>query len=184
MTIAVRTRLSSLGDNGSGCHHDFLARADIGEMRRFFCFYTRCLKVAWRGIFQFANSYFWLIGALIVWATLRLFGYEMEIPSNIPGAIMAMSLFFVAAWLVGFLVRLIFVAPYHLFARAKSETATIETRAAQAEGRLREITTNPIPDIAIETRSVADIIERPDGGGLRVIIRDFHLTNRSDFAYP
>jgi hypothetical protein len=137
-------------------------------MRRLTSYYRKCLAKAASGIFQIANSYFWLVGALVVWGSLRLAGYEMEIPNNIPGGVMAAAAFVVVTLPVVFVIRLIFAAPFQLFKENELRIEGLERRLS-------------VPDLAIETRRVPDIVQTKDGT-IHIIIRNFHLTNRSDFA--
>jgi hypothetical protein len=108
----------------------------------------------------------------------------MEIPSNIPGAVMSMALFFVAAWIAGFLVRFIFVAPFNLFQTAKAETEQFKLIAQTAEKQLREVTADP--DVVITSNTPPVVSEREavaEAGdltpGIFVIYRDVRIINRN-----
>jgi hypothetical protein len=181
----TRPRGAVLRGTGAVVHELCGETEIIGEMRQFVGFYTKCFHIARRGLFKFANSYSWFIGALIDWAVLSHYGYEMEIPSNIPGAVMAFALFFLSAGLFGFLFRMIFVAPFQLLRRSEENNAALRGRLEQQEARLQEIMAPP--DFTVMTDHAPLVFEReavPEatGGlpGTLIVFREVRIINRSN----
>jgi hypothetical protein len=64
-----------------------------------------------------------------------------------------------------------------IFVRLALAPYWISKQDAQTIDALNRRLSNPVPDIIIETRTAAEIIQREEGG-FHVIIKDFHVTNR------
>src|SRR6266705_763891 len=115
-------------------------------------FYIECIKHGWRNSIEQANSLGALFGGFILLlilqhsTVLKELG-DIEAPTTIFGNIVfnlvmaAVSL--ALTWLVIFLVRIIFVAPAHLYAEARKK---IDVLAKPKEGASPNLTVinNPI----------------------------------------
>jgi hypothetical protein len=86
-----------------------------------------CVKFAWSGSISLANAWAPLLGAAAIWLFLWLLGFEMIVPDRLPGLIVVGLSCLVAAWLIFFFAKLLFVAPY---------TLLLETQKQLGEARL------------------------------------------------
>lgn len=85
------------------------------------------VRYAWNGSISRANAWGPVVGAMLLWVTLALFGYEPALPQNWIQAVFVVFFCTVAAWVVIFSGKLLY-APYHLLKRARAELNSLQGR--------------------------------------------------------
>jgi hypothetical protein len=95
------------------------------QMVKILRFYRLCLKEAWSGLFDQANAWATVLGAIVIYVALRLLGYRMILPETFEEVIGLAILSLVAAGAALFVVRLL-AAPARLYLRAKSEVELLK----------------------------------------------------------
>jgi hypothetical protein len=100
-------------------------------MYRFLSFWWQCIAASARDSIAPANAWAPVLGAFILWAALRVAGWELIVPDHLPGLILIAIFCLASAWLVVFLLRFIFVEPVRRHTLAVSEVMSLRQRLAE-----------------------------------------------------
>jgi hypothetical protein len=147
--------------------------------RCFFRFWSQCVRSAFVGSIARANALAPIVGAFVLWVMLRAMGWELILPEKLPGVVLVGLACLGSAWLVIFLSWAIFFEP---FARSVADKTTIAAQGSKIADLHSKITI-PIADLVIDSRRIPEIFTRPEDDAIvHIVIRDFHLTNRSNLA--
>jgi hypothetical protein len=95
-------------------------------MREYLQYFRACVEIALRGSLQSATNWAGVVGVAVVGAVLQYIMGQFQELVPYPGwqGVVAAALIYIfAAWLVVFLCRLIFVAPYRLYQKYRRPPA-------------------------------------------------------------
>jgi hypothetical protein len=94
-------------------------------MVTFFKFYWLCVKDAWGGSIGKANAWATILGAIIIWAALLAWEYQLMLPDTLGYGIVLVVVCLFAAWVVIFIGRFV-NAPPRLYATLERELESLK----------------------------------------------------------
>ena len=92
-------------------------------MREYLRYFRTCVEIAIQGSLRSASNWAGVVGVALVGAILQIWGQELVAHPGWQGVVAAGLIYIAVAWLVFFLFRLIFVAPYRLYQKYRRPPA-------------------------------------------------------------
>ena len=174
-----RSPMGIIGESGSGCLAKKTGRVFPTLARRFLCFWLRCIRSAAVQSIAPATGWAPILGGFVLWLALRTGGWELILPDTLLGWIVVGFACLGSAWFLIFIIKAIFWEPFAQHVTAETTIATHQSELAN----LRSQITISIPDLSIDPRWIPEIFTSPDDDAIvHIVVRDFHLTNRSNFS--
>ena len=95
-----------------------------------------CMAWAFRGSIALSAAWAPVLGTIVLWAALYMYGLEVVIPDNLLGTVAIFLMCAGTAWFVIFTGRLLY-APYHFLRIARTENRSLRASLSHTEGRFK-----------------------------------------------